>query len=319
MRALLPLLLPTLALGCASTPETPAPEPAPIDFDRDWDYGDPAATEERFLALLPAVEAAGDAERVLELRTQLARTKSLRREIDAAHAILDEVEAELTDATPVARVRWLLERGRTFNTAGEPEKAIPLFREAWDEARDLGAEFHAVDAAHMLGIAYGPDEGMAWTERALAYASECRDERARGWAGSLLQNLWYAHLERGELHTALSYAERCRAFREARGDVDGERVGRWLVLHTKRRLGRTAEALEGFRALHAEYLADIDGGGDGDPSGYTEEELGECLLTLGRPEEAAPYFARAYDVLSATWLAEAEPERIERLRRLGER
>jgi Transposase DDE domain len=30
----------------------------------------------------------------------------------------------------------------------------------------------------------------------------------------------------------------------------------------------------------------------GGSAGYTEEELGECLLALDRPDEARPYFAR---------------------------
>jgi len=39
---------------------------------------------------------------------------------------------------------------------------------------------------------------------------------------------------------------------------------------------------------------------------------------LGREEEARPYFARAWSVLSQNvWLVETEPERLERLHTLG--
>ena len=55
-----------------------------------------------------------------------------------------------------------------------------------------------------------------------------------------------------------------------------------------------------------------------DATGYTEEELGECLHALGRPDEARPFFARAHERLSRdSWLVENEPDRIARLKRLG--
>lgn len=322
--ALLPrlALAATLLASACAAPDDPAlGGPARddrqdrVDFDGAWDYGDPAGTEERFLGLLPAVEAEGNPGRVLELRTQIARTKSLRRQIEEADAILDEVDAALAVGgreLETARIRALLERGRTRNSAGDPAASIPLFQEAWGRARALSAEFHAVDAAHMLGIVCPGDEALEWTQRAVDYAELCSDPRARGWRGSLLQNLWYAHLERGELETALGYAQRCRAFHKEAGNEDRERVGRWLVLHTTRKLGRLEEALAGFRELLADH------GPAGDPSGYTEEELGECLHALGRPDEARPFFARAHARLSRDpWLVENEPERIARLKRLG--
>ena len=49
------------------------------------------------------------------------------------------------------------------------------------------------------------------------------------------------------------------------------------------------------------------------------EELGECLLALGRADDARPFFARAAERLGAdAWLAAHEPDRLDRLRRLGE-
>ena len=47
-------------------------------------------------------------------------------------------------------------------------------------------------------------------------------------------------------------------------------------------------------------------------------ELAECLTLLGQPDEARPFFAQAYAVLSQeAWLVEAEPERLERLKACG--
>lgn len=66
------------------------------------------------------------------------------------------------------------------------------------------------------------------------------------------------------------------------------------------------------QALLAEFEA------SGEKDGYMYEELGECLLALGQPEQARPYFARAHEELSQdTWLVEKEPARMLRLQTLG--
>ncbi|GAC1365533.1 MAG: hypothetical protein NVSMB3_14150 [Acidobacteriaceae bacterium] len=89
------------------------------DFDKIWDYGQPAVTEARFRALLPAAEATG-ADYHLQLLTQIARTQGLQAMdgkpelFAAAHATLDQVERALDSARPVVRVRYLLERGRAL-------------------------------------------------------------------------------------------------------------------------------------------------------------------------------------------------------------
>ena len=98
-----------------------------IDIDSFWEYTDPAASEARFRAAMTSAQ--GDAR--LELLTQIARTYGLRQRFDEAHAVLNEVERQLADAGPRPRIRYLLERGRTFNSSGESDKARALFVEAW--------------------------------------------------------------------------------------------------------------------------------------------------------------------------------------------
>jgi hypothetical protein len=73
------------------------------------------------------------------------------------------------------------------------------------------------------------------------------------------------------------------------------------------------------RALVVQERLAAETAAAGDPeSGYGAEEIGECLLDLGREEEARPYLARAAELLGAdAWLADHEPDRIARLRRLG--
>ena len=121
MRTMTALLLACLLGGTmAHADELP-------DFDRMWDYSKPDETETRFREVLAKAEASGNLDYELQLRTQIARTFGLRGKFDEAHAELDEVEKRLTDEVPVAHVRYLLERGRAFNSSKKVEKATPLF------------------------------------------------------------------------------------------------------------------------------------------------------------------------------------------------
>src|SRR5947209_14337771 len=106
-------------------------EASTVDFEALWNYQDPAGTEAAFRELLPAAGERGDAGYLAELLTQIARCEGLQRRFDEAHATLDEVRQLLSKATPRAHVRYLLERGRVHNTAGEADSAKDDFRAAW--------------------------------------------------------------------------------------------------------------------------------------------------------------------------------------------
>ena len=116
------------------------------DIDSLWDYDDPASSEARFRAAL----ANATSDRRLELLTQIARAQGLQGRFDDAHRTLDEVEPALSPAPLRLHVRYLLERGRVFNSAGEAARARALFADALALAADDPAEaFYAIDAAHM--------------------------------------------------------------------------------------------------------------------------------------------------------------------------
>jgi sodium-dependent dicarboxylate transporter 2/3/5 len=282
------------------------------EFDRHWDYDDPAGTEERFRALLPRVEGSDDPSLRLQLLTQIARTQSLQRKFDEAHRILDGVEAELPTAPPVVRVRHHLERGRTFNSAGKKEEARAAFVDAWDAARAAGEDGFAVDAAHMMGIVESGAESVEWTEKALELAASSSDERARRWRGSLYNNLGWTYHEDGRYEKALEYFEEARRCREEDGNEELIRIARWCVARGLRSLHRIDEALAIQKELRAEHEA------SGSEDGYVCEELGELHWIRGEEDVARPWFARAWEILSRdAWLVEAEPERLARLRRLG--
>ena len=60
------------------------------DFNDLWDYGDPAASEATFRVILAKAEGKRDLEYVLQLKTQIARTYSLRGKFGQAQCRKDE-------------------------------------------------------------------------------------------------------------------------------------------------------------------------------------------------------------------------------------
>lgn len=279
------------------------------EIDGLWDFSDAAASELRFRE---AVASEVGAQREL-LRTQLARALGLQRRFEEGHSELDLIGEDLVRTHDELRVRCELERGRLFNSAGDREAASERFRIALDHAKAVGLDVLAVDAAHMLGISEPGDAGANWTRQAIEISEASEDPKARKWRASLLNNLGWSRFEAGEHAEALDCFERALDARREQGDAGAIRIARWCVARGLRELGRIDEAMAIQRELEADYER------VGEPSGYVFEELGECHLLLGTPESARPFFAKAHRVLSADpWLQEREPERIERLKRLGD-
>lgn len=282
------------------------------DFDALWNYDQPVATERAFEDVLARTEDRASPDYRLELLTQIARAQALQRRFDEAHATLDQVQAHLLVEALLPRIRYLLERGRTFNSSGEPGRARSLFLDVWKLASEHGQDAYAVDAAHMLGIVEQEEQSLMWTREALTLAQRSDDPRARRWQGSLFNNMgWFYHAE-GDFEQALVMFESALAAWEADGQFDRVPIAKWSVARTLRSLGQAQEALDRQMAL----LAENERAGTHD--GYVLEEIGECLLSLGRIQEAQPYFLRAWETLSQdVWLAETEPTRLERLHTLG--
>jgi tetratricopeptide (TPR) repeat protein len=302
MRALAILLLAAAVMGDEALP----------DPDDLWDYGKPAESEKRFREAL--ARASPSLDYALELRTQIARALGLQGKFEEALAELDAVEKALGAGgdLPAARVRLLLERGRVCNSSKQPEKARPLFLKAWELAVGKGIDRHAVDAAHMMAIVVPPEEKDAWNRRAMELAEKSDDEKAKRWLGALYNNMgWDAH-DRGDFAEALALHGKCLAWHEAKDPKSGgTRIAKWSVARQLRALGRAEEALARQRALLDEYAA------LGEQDGFVLEEIGECLLALGKPDEAKPWFRKALGLLEKIdWVREDEA-RIARLRRLA--
>ncbi len=278
-------------------------------IDELWDFKDPAASESRFRG------AAGDASTMSEqniLMTQVARALGLQGQYAEGLEILDSIRANGDDDLEVA-ARTRLERGRILNTRGDRDEARSRFQAAFDRATSAGLENLAVDALHMIAIVSPPDEQLIANERAIALAKTANDPRARGWLPSLYNNTGWTHFEAGNLDKALKLFELAL---DERLKLDKPReigIARWAVARTLRAQDRTEDALAAQRELKGFNAA---AGIFDDP--FVDEEIGECLLILGRSEEARPYFAKAADGISADgWIMANEPERIARLRELG--
>lgn len=283
-----------------------------VELDALWDFGDPAASEDRFRAFVERARA-GDEPILAEALTQLARAQGLQRRFGHADSTLDEAEAALRPDDVRGRIRLDLERGRIANTAGRPGRGAEPFRRAWELARAANEDGLAVDAAHMLGIVEPRGDAWAWNERAMELARTSGDPVARRWVGSLANNMGWARHDAGDVDAAIALFERSRDVFLEDGRDDRARIARWSIARCLRTRGDLEPALD----AQEELLAELDALGETD--GYVFEEIAECLLALGRDDEARPYFARAWEELRVDPnLSIDEPERLERLRALGE-
>jgi len=276
------------------------------DIDSFWEYSDPATSEERFRSALET--AKGDLR--LELLTQIARTFSLRRRFDEAHQVLNGVEKQLANAGARPNVRYLLERGRTFNSNGEKDKARELFIRAWEQAQQGNLEGLAVDAAHMVAITVsGGPEAIDWNQRGLAIARGSQDPKARGLIPAMLNNsAWDLH-DMGRFEEALLLFEEAQAEWIVRRKPEQIRTAKWSVARCLRSLRRHEEALTIQHALEAEHNE------AGSTDGYVLEEIAENLALLGRMDEAKPYFERAFVELGKDdWFVKNESERLANLK-----
>lgn len=281
------------------------------EFDKLWNYSDPATTEQKFRAELPNYIETTKLDAYLQLQTQIARTFSLRRMFDEAHDVLNIVEQKLPATHSVAHVRYNLERGRAFNSAGNKADANRHFEEAKAIAKTLGEDFYFIDAIHMLAITATPAEAVKLNEEGVVLAEQSNQPQARNWLGSLYNNLGWSYFDLGEYDKALSVFLRALQWREAKQSAPELFLAKWCVARTLRALGKIDDAIKIQLAL-LEQMIDI-----GPTDGYVYEELGELHLLKGE-EVHKMYFQFAYNELSKDqWLSKNEPNRLLRMQQLA--
>lgn len=260
---------------------------AAVDIDALWNFTDPAASETRMREAL----AGANGDDALVLRTQIARTFSLRRRFDDAHRELDAIEPALAAAGVEPRVRAWLERGRTLRSAGQPLQARPLFMRAYVTADAAKLEHLAADALHMVALAQPElDERIAWNRRTVDYARRAGDPRAQAWQAAALNNIGSDLREAGRLTESLAAFREALVAYERGGRADRVRIARWQVANVLRLAGQADEALAMQLALEREALS------AGAPDPHVYDELALLHAARGQAAPAAQASAKAQEL-----------------------
>ena len=230
-----------------------------------WDFSDPEGSRARFVE---AAHNSEDADERFILKTQIARTHSWKKEIADAHAVLDKIEGELEFRSDEAKSFYLLERGRTFNSDGNPRAAEPLF----EKAASLRVPGLWADALHMVAIVQkSKPESEARNREALALVQNSEHEEDQKWRATLLNNLGWDLHEQEKYIEALDVFQQAQAERERLGDASRTNIARWCVARCLRSLGRFEEALAIQRELKVLEPEDQ----------YVDEEISELEKALG--------------------------------------
>lgn len=287
-----------------------------LDFDKHWNYNAPEETEKKFRDILPDLKDHKDFEyqsAYLQLQTQIARTLGLQMKFDEAHTLLDEIDPLLNDEFFVAKIRYLLERGRTFRSSQKVEKSKDLFLKAYDLAVGYNEDNLAIDAAHMMGIIEPFEEAQRWNEIAMEIAENSEDKNAKKWLGSLYNNTAWNYHDNSDFKEALKLFEKNVEWHTNKNSKQELIIAKWSVARALRSLEKIDDAIE----MQLDLLDEIEEKGL-DDDGYIFEELGELYLIKENIEESKKYFRRAYKLLSKDkWLVEYEKERLDRLKELG--
>lgn len=272
-----------------------------------WNFSDAVGTEIKFRALLLETH---DMDFELQILTQIARSLGLQRKFEEAHELLNHVETRLTISTPLASIRYHLERGRVWNSSKNKAAALPFFVHASELAMKAKEDDLAVDALHMIAIAEtDPKKQLEWNLLAVKLAENSSDSKASDWLGSLYNNIGWTYHDQGQFNEALDIFQKALAFREAKQTPSTIRVAKWCIARTYRSLGQHTEALRIQQEIEPE-----------ENDGYVFEELGELHLILGQQAESQKYFGLAFDLLGKDeWFKANETTRLERMKQLGNR
>jgi tetratricopeptide (TPR) repeat protein len=283
-----------------------------IDADLPWERA-----EEGEVALTAMLESLSDQpERAAEVMTQIARARSLKGKTREAELALDRADQLLASRGNAPRatkptLRILLERGRLDVLKKTPSSARRFFLEAFEIASTSGELFFAIDAARMMSLIETPKLRSTWTRRALDLAEGSGDARARAWLGTLYTAMAWHFFGLLQLPNAFELFEKAAAFFDAEGARRKAIVARCARARTLRAMHRVDEALEAQQKL----LVDLKT--HGEENGLVYEEIAECLQALRRVDEAQPYFARAYNLLTSSDANEIEASRMARLKTMA--
>lgn len=282
--------------------------------------GNPADIEKNLKELLPQASALKDQSIHLQILSQIALAQAIQGRFDAAHLTLDNAEKKLNPGDALAKVRILLERGRTWMQSGDIAKARPLFMESYELSHMHGLDYHTANAAHMIAmVAETPEEQIVWNRRAIELAENSPSVKPKLWLGALYNNLGHAYIKAKDYERALAVFNQSLAFRKEEGYEPNIRVAKWAVARALRYLDKHQEALDILLPLLEDYEMMLKENKPDIPLEMLPSVRGLVYEELAMICKAkAKYYAElAYkDLASDKWFKELEPERLEHLRNM---
>lgn len=273
-----------------------------------WDFNNPELSETKFREALTETSD-NNPELQFQLKTQIVRTFSLRRQFDKAHALINELRMELPNRNFRSKCYFYLEEGRTYNSSGVKDKALDCFLLAKENAEQGNIQNLLLDSIHMLGIADKPENQISWNEEALKLAENSSDEKVSAWKGPLYNNLGWSYFDSSNYEKALELFWKGYNYRSEKGQIRETAIARWTIARCLRALKRNQEALDILHTLENETEH---------ADGYVFEELGENYLEIEANVKYPDYFTKAYELLSKDeWMVKNEVKRLNRLRELS--
>lgn len=200
----------------------------------------------------PLRAVAADQQLEPELLIQIARTQLLQRQFAKAHQLLDEIEPRLTDTTPRAWIRALLELGRTFNSAGDKASAKTLFEQAWQWGLKEKETYLAIDAVHLIALAAPLEEQSRWNQLAMELAERSSDEKVRGWMAPLYNNQGWTLFELGRFEEAKTQQQKCLVWHLQHNNPAKAFIARWSLARLTRAQGQHQQSLAELHQLKAD-------------------------------------------------------------------
>jgi len=303
--------------GCSQEQTHRGINPLP-NFDALWNYAHPDSSEVAFKEILPLLthtdEFAIDVQYEPELLTQIARAQGMQGKYDEAFHTLQQADSLLSERTPKAKMRYLLEKGRLLNSSGKTELSIPVLEEAYHFGAEKHFDLYQLDAALLLSSITLSQQKTDWVRKAVQLARTSTDPRCQNQLGSIYKSTAWSYFYLKDYYHAQEMFHKALDWHETNSDSTETLVDRWAIGHCLRALFKFDEA------LHIQLTLEQDLNNLNLPlNGYVYEEIAELYFAKGNIPQARSYFKKAYDLLSHDEdLTKNTPMRLERIKQLSQ-
>ena|ERR1043166_156537 len=271
-----------------------------------------------FKKAVEAAERESNNSCLVEALSMTARSFLIRDEGAEGRPWIERAAKVATPDEPKGWSRYLGVRGR-FQWKDEKNhpKATLTFKEMYDYCLKHNLHSRAVDAAHMVAIAGGPNEQIEWAQKGIA-AAETSGEI--GLLGPLWNNLGWVYDERKQYDKALDALLKAREYHHKGKQELPKLIADIFVGRAHRMVGNideaerwTIQSHEWAKRLHEKDPNDSD---YNERLGNTHEELGDIAVVRGKREEGIRHFRTARELLIK---AGVEKWGSEELKKLDER